>query len=387
MLRPAPPSRGNSRDALTARGGFTLIELLVVVAIIGILAAILVPVVTKIRTVARVSETQAFLQQLSASIEHYNEDFRSYPGPASNAEVYGILTPSFPAIAGLSFSQIPEVVAVFELDDSYRIDPAKGMRNRLTMSENLVLGLLGGLRPDPTTPGTIQYDPNLIGQGATSLNNLTPTGSVKKHKAYIEAKNLSWRKDPATGKQTGHFADAIDGAKDSIIPEFVDTFLDPMPILYMRAKRGASATGLLDNTNNTIVTYDTLNHANRVGQYDLHQTIAYTDTNIGEGRGTIAVAGWAPLTPTHGLTAVDPNATMTSAAPVGMTYKYPFDAYPYLRNTKLSTPPETAPGFSVLTSPRTDIPNQKDSFILISAGADRVYGTRDDITNFGQVGQ
>jgi hypothetical protein len=28
---------------------------------------------------------------------------------------------------------------------------------------------------------------------------------------------------------------------------------------------------------------------------------------------------------------------------------------------------------------------KKDEYILISAGPDRVYGTPDDITNFGQV--
>ncbi len=31
------------------------------------------------------------------------------------------------------------------------------------------------------------------------------------------------------------------------------------------------------------------------------------------------------------------------------------------------------------------VPRQKDGYILISAGPDRVYGTTDDLTNFGPV--
>jgi len=35
----------------------------------------------------------------------------------------------------------------------------------------------------------------------------------------------------------------------------------------------------------------------------------------------------------------------------------------------------------------TGTPRNKDTFILISAGRDRTYGTGDDVTNFGDVGQ
>ena len=48
------------------------------------------------------------------------------------------------------------------------------------------------------------------------------------------------------------------------------------------------------------------------------------------------------------------------------TYYVPYDAYPYFENPSM---------------PNT--PRQKDGYVLISAGTDRVYGTPDDITNFG----
>jgi hypothetical protein len=60
----------------------------------------------------------------------------------------------------------------------------------------------------------------------------------------------------------------------------------------------------------------------------------------------------------------------------------PLDAWAYLRNPDLGPPlpPAGSP-------PATDVgvPRQKDGYILISAGPDRVYGTTDDVTNFGSV--
>jgi hypothetical protein len=73
----------------------------------------------------------------------------------------------------------------------------------------------------------------------------------------------------------------------------------------------------------------------------------------------------------HGLSTVNPAAVMT---PPGPNYYLPYDCYPYFTN-------------SALTDPATNVrtAKQKDRFILISAGKDRVYGTDDDITSFGSV--
>jgi hypothetical protein len=84
------------------------------------------------------------------------------------------------------------------------------------------------------------------------------------------------------------------------------------------------------------------------------------------------------------------NASMQSTPPTGLTYRFPYDAYPYFRNQSLSSPSEsdTATYTAAATTPplRNDVPYGKDGYILISAGADRVYGTRDDETSFGEAG-
>lgn len=66
-------------------GGFTLIELLTVIAIIGILAAIIVPVVGKVRESAKSSACRSNLRQVGLATNMYVADKDRYPySTASN---------------------------------------------------------------------------------------------------------------------------------------------------------------------------------------------------------------------------------------------------------------------------------------------------------------
>ena len=363
-------------DTIKSRSrGFTLTEILVVIGIVVLLISILIPVVSKARRAAQVATVNAQINDLAGIIQQYAQDYGgALPGP-------------------LTYQQI-RMPSGFTLDVNTTSTEFDGNldERQITMSENLVLALAGGLKAitnttSPSATPTIVYDPSLVGAGAMSLNPANP----KKGKTYIDQKNLSWRID-AAGRKTGKYEDAAGAARDSEIPEILDTFPSPMPILYLRARKGQQppAGTTPDNWTdklNYIITYDDQNSAAdaRVGQYDLSQISGYTQADltgrfIGEGK-KIDVNEYAPTKPTsagnlpHGLGLVERtfDGSMLKDAPTGKTYYYPYEAGSYFRDPA-----------STDANPQ---PRAKDGFILISAGLDRVYGTADDITSFGPVTQ
>ncbi len=78
------------RPIPTQRAGFTLVELLTVIGIVGILAAIIIPVVGKVRETARSSGCLANLRSLATAHSLYRTEFRgeSPPGTANSDHPY-----------------------------------------------------------------------------------------------------------------------------------------------------------------------------------------------------------------------------------------------------------------------------------------------------------
>src|SRR5207248_7259553 len=119
---------------------------------------------------------------------------------------------------------------------------------------------------------------------------------LKQYAPYIEPRSIftttstmanlaSW------GKYSDNSASLTGAIGDTAVPEFVDRFPQPMPILYLRAKAGAPTVAPTGPNDNSIITNNGNNTGGtyRAGQYDISQVLPYTGPDsgghyIGEGK-------------------------------------------------------------------------------------------------------
>ncbi len=301
---------------------------MVVVGIIAILISILIPVIGRVRQAAYAANSLATVNQIRSAIDVYYSDHRAYPGPFSNDQI----------INGVTIS--PTIGYGTNAGNKF-----------VTMTENLTLGLLGGLIPNNSAP-YCTYLPANIGKGPMQL---VATNQAMANSYLAQASTLGILSASPYADQGGTNANGTN------IPVFIDNFPDPMPILYMRARAGAPGIISPDPSPPAVVT-----SANY--QFDLAQITPYTKVKL-DGK-------------IHGLQIVGTSGTSYGWSVDLNKVKDvpPLDALPYLRDQTRDTS-----GNYLGTNDYTGTPRQHDAYLLISAGIDRIYGTFDDICNFGSV--
>lgn len=342
QLNPSQCRTENRRQA-----GFTLVEMLVVVGIIAVLVAIILPTVNAVKRAAQTASTRAMMQRIVAGCEAYSADHRAYPGPFANAQLYPFVAAATP------------MTLTDNSGNNYNMTGTGTVpnRNRVTSTENLFLGLAGALWFDSST-GQFQYRPSpMPPAGVAGLNG---TVSRKVYSPYITF-NINETSAGTLNDIEGGPGATPDGSwcgtvpplvHDTNVPEFLDKYSSPMPILYMRANVGAKYF----YSDRTVYDADS--------QYQIAQVVRQYSRRSGSSNGLVP---WTIYTKDYPATTAPNNYDQVingASVNIGTTQ----GAYNYFGTISGGT--------------NTPIPLKKDSYILISAGADNTYGTKDDVVNF-----
>ncbi|RRJ94992.1 type II secretion system protein [Opitutaceae bacterium TAV4] len=183
-----PPDRQKRQT-----GAFTLVELLVVIVIIGILTAITIPVVGRVRESARATECQSYLHQYGSAMwlyaaDHQNKMVKSYRRNDDDTASIGWahdLRPYLDVIKSRKFNQNPNKIRIsyscptFEANErdlpKYNENAALGYHMNSNFSDKKMVSL------DPAR-SVVVYDAFMSSSWAASAPDPSKSGGSLAHR-------------------------------------------------------------------------------------------------------------------------------------------------------------------------------------------------------------
>lgn len=348
--------RRRSRPA-AQQPAFTLVELMVVVGIIGLLIAILVPGIGAVQSRAKATATKALFSSLDTGITQYQAE----------EGLGGVIPPSASdnPSQGMDFSKID-----FSLQNPGGLAPWNGFTDEIApiCGANLLVYALAGLDlsgtagfkdvPDSTESST---SPNVgrwwddVGE-SYALDDTTFEPVKPRFNVFVSQSALDQVNTIKKLADIGSIVEPVDGFEFDLElteqPFFTDAW--DRPVLYYRAR--SSARSMISDPSAVNPT---------VGFYDQRDNQVFTGSDVGSfvvGVGLDFGAGTE-----HKIKTVNGGGLPPTIAPDNDIEIGTFASFIHDEN---------------VTS--KDVPVNRETYLLISAGQDALYGTADDITNWSR---
>ncbi len=327
----------------TRREGFTLVELLTVIGIISLLISILLPSLSRARDQARKLRVQAQVSAIEKGLEMFQNDFKSYPDSGYGPDkIKWSVTWSNP--------QQPQP------PNGEYMTGAHWLARALTGHDFLGVDNKGVMlqRLNTTSPDFVDLD--------AFRSDTTPPGVYSDRKGtYIDAPVFA-RDDDQTKFQNVSTGIYQPNGRLLVIDGY------NFPILYYRANPRARApfqeadsvvNGVFNQGDNAMITG---------GKYKQGSTVTPQDSWDFAGTGFQHGIGW--FGNAGGVTVQNIHETPPNANP-------PYKGRGFADYVHDENPHESG---NILKA------QLSETFLLISAGKDGIYGTDDDVTNVKGTG-
>lgn len=316
--------RAQSSCALVAKNGFTLPELLTAIAIIVILIGVLMPALAQVKKLAKETKQKAQIAGIEMGVILYKNDFGDYPPSHGSNDLVGHYAGYYCGSQTLAEAMFGQDLLGFHPDSVYRADGWS--KDGTTIADDLY--------PDPFDPvDNLKHKKNLDSRKDAYLDR-TNIGVFKLEDIYITPPS------PPLALCPGRFVicDVFTAVSRKIkIGGMEKTYKVGTPVLYFRANPSAENPQLIPHDDPIELAKNIYNSRDNYFLMALKR--------ISDGK-------------EHPLCPYDTDVTKAKS---GECF------YGYIGDPMI---------------PNLTRPLRPDSFLLISAGNDGLYGTKDDICNF-----